>query len=201
MKVDFEMLERIVAQGASGEMILTMWKAYEAKRDVRRAVDRMRKGAENGGAKRKRAEKRTKTNADAAVDRDAATLADTPRARLFREAKPALLTLGISDSRAGGLVVQWLKLTNDDDQLVLATILKAQSDCVAEAPSWILATLRGKMNERSRNNPAADQSRSAPIIAGVAAAAERRFGGGGQPAVAEAAGTSSGPDPQFFGGR
>ena len=33
---------------------------------------------------------------------------------LFREAKPALLALGISDSRTGGLIVQWLKLTNDD---------------------------------------------------------------------------------------
>jgi hypothetical protein len=38
----------------------------------------------------------------AGTERNEATLADTPRACLFREAKPALLALGISDSRAGG---------------------------------------------------------------------------------------------------
>jgi hypothetical protein len=50
----------------------------------------------------------------AETERNEAALADTPRAGLFREAKPALLALGISDSRTGGLIVQWLKLTNDD---------------------------------------------------------------------------------------
>jgi hypothetical protein len=44
----------------------------------------------------------------AETERNEATLADTPRACLFREAKPALLALGISDSRTGGLIVQWL---------------------------------------------------------------------------------------------
>lgn len=73
-----------------------------------------------------------------------AALEDTPRARLFREAKPALLALGISMSRAGALIIQWLKLTHDDDQLVLATILKAQDLAVMDAPSWILATLQGR---------------------------------------------------------
>jgi hypothetical protein len=56
----------------------------------------------------------------AETERNEATLADTPRACLFREAKPALLALGISDSRTGGLIVQWMKLTNETDQLVLA---------------------------------------------------------------------------------
>jgi hypothetical protein len=56
----------------------------------------------------------------AETERNEATLADTPRACLFREAKPALLALGISDSRTGSLIVQWLKLTNETDQLVLA---------------------------------------------------------------------------------
>lgn len=195
------MLEQIVSEGASGSIILTMWKAHEAKRDMRRTADRERKDAEKSGKPRKRAEKRTKVHADPIADRDAATLADTPRARLFREAKPALLTLGLSDSRAGALVVQWLKLTNDDDQLVLATILKAQSDCVAEAPGWILATLRGKLNERSRNGIGADQSRTTAIVAGVAEAANRRFGSRGQPGVPIEAEPAGEPDPQLFGGR
>lgn len=140
--------------------------------------------------------------------RTEATLSDTPRARLFREAKPALLTLNISDNRAGALITQWLKLTNDDDQLVLATILKAQSLAVADAPSWILATLKGKMNERSSSvfpNPASQQSGSTAVFAGVAAAAERRARERSaarqprpEPGDDDAA---ERPDPELFGAR
>jgi hypothetical protein len=135
-----------------------------------------------------------------------ATLTDTPRARLFREGKSALLTLNVSESRAGGLIGQWLKLTNDDDQLVLATILRAQNMAVADAPSWILATLKGKMNERSgpiRANSGADQSHSTAIIAGVAAATDRRarerLAAGHQRLVSGNADTSEKPDPELFG--
>jgi hypothetical protein len=81
-----------------------------------------------------------------------ATVDDTPRARLFREAKPALLALGIAPSRAGALIVQWLKITHDDEQLVLATILRAQDLSVAEAPSWILATLKGRTNGKASHS-------------------------------------------------
>ena len=103
---------------------------------------------------------------------------------------------------------QWLKLTNDDDQLVLATILKAQSLGAAEAPGWILATLKGKINGNGTGagtHPASNQSGSTAIIAGVAAASERRA------RERNAAGQQRPPpldddpaerdDPEFFGAR
>jgi len=197
MKIDIELLERIVAEGASGTAVLAIIKLecerHEAKRSKRRPVERSSKRRKRGGPK--------VDTSGHQVERDAATLTDTPRARLFREGKGALLTLGISDNRAGGLIAQWLKLTNDDDQLVLATILKAQSLGAAEAPGWILATLKGKMNERSGNNSGTAESRTTAIVAGVAAAANRRFGGGGQQGVSDEAAAAGKPDPQFFGGR
>jgi hypothetical protein len=179
MKLDVEMLEKMVAAGATGEMVLAVIKLeharYEAKRAKKRPIEATSKRKARSGNKA--------TGGGHGVDPDGtaakmeATLTDTPRARLFREGKGALLTLNISQNRAGGLIGQWLKLTNDDDQLVLATILRAQTMAVADAPSWILATLKGKLNERSgpvRADSGAEKSRSTAIFAGVAAATERR---------------------------
>lgn len=176
MKIDFDMLDKLEAAGATAKVVITMlrtqFEAEEARKVVKRPKD----------AKRKR-ERLTATkggNVATASDQERleATVSDTPRARLFREAKPALLTMNIAASRAGALIVQWLKLTNDDDQLVLATILRAQSLAVADAPSWILATLKGKTNANgtgsNRANSTAGQSGSAAILAGVAEATERR---------------------------
>lgn len=203
MKIDFDLLDQMAAAGAPAQAIIVYLRSQfdreEAKKVIKRPKD----------AKRQR-ERRKAMLSDNPVtpsdtERHEATLSDTPRARLFREAKPALLTLGISDSRAGGLIVQWLKLTNDDDQLVLATILKAQRMTVAEAPSWILATLKGKLNERSGSshaNSAAQQSGSTAIIAGVAAAAERRArergSSGQQRAAPRDADSAERDDPQLF---
>jgi hypothetical protein len=184
LKIDLEMLEAMVAGGATGAMVLAMVRLecerHEAKRVKRRPVERNSKRRKRGGPKVDIGGHEVdsgRNGADSSA-RDEATLTDTPRARLFREAKPALLTLGIADSRAGALIVGWLKLTNDDDQLVLATILKAQSLAVAEAPSWILATLKGRTNGNGTSaggsSSGHQQSGSAAIVAGVAAAAERR---------------------------
>jgi hypothetical protein len=204
MKLDIEMLEKMVAAGASGAAVLAVIKhtheQYEAKRAKKRPIEAHSKRNARSGRQRTRGGQEVDTDKSAA-EREA-TLADTPRARLFREGKGALLTLNIPQSRAGGLIGQWLKVTNDDDQLVLATILKAQSLAVADAPSWILATLKGKLNERSgaiRTNSGADQSRSTAILAGVAAAAERRFGGGRQGPIPAASTTAGGDDPELFG--
>lgn len=208
MKLDIEMLEKMVAAGASGAAILAMIKhtheQYEAKRAKRRPME--------ANSKRKARNERERTRGGQEVDVDGtaaeteATLADTPRARLFREGKGALLTLNIPQSRAGALIGQWLKVTRDDDQLVLATILKAQSLAVADAPGWILATLKGKLNERSgaiRTNSGADQSRSTAIFAGVAAAADRRArerGAAGQQRPASRdVGPAEKPDPELLG--
>jgi hypothetical protein len=154
MKIDFELLDRLEAAGATAKVIIEMLKAQhqvvEAKRLTKRPKD----------AKRQR-ERRKATPSDKCVtpsdtERHEATLSDTPRARLFREGKPALLSLNIAPSRAGALIVEWLKITSDDEQLVLATILKAQSLAVAEAPGWILATLKGRTaNGKAQDNPKA----------------------------------------------
>ena len=43
MKVNFVLVEQLVSKGASGELVLTMWRDCEAQRDQRRAADRERK--------------------------------------------------------------------------------------------------------------------------------------------------------------
>jgi hypothetical protein len=179
MKIDLELLEAMVAAGATGAMVLAMVRIecerYEAKRAKRRPIEKSSKRRTRGGLKVDRGGHVVDAGRKAAESD--ATVTDTPRARLFREAKPALLTMNIAPSRAGALIVEWLKLTNDDDQLVLATILKAQSLNVAEAPSYILATLKGRTNGNGTGfgaNSSSGQSGSAAIMAGVAAATERR---------------------------
>jgi hypothetical protein len=208
MKLDLEMLEKMVSAGATGETVLALIKLqherYEAKRARKRPIEARSKRKARGGHKRTRggqAVDAARTTAEIE-----AALTDSPRARLFREGKGALLTLNISEHRAGALIAQWLKLTNDDDQLVLATILKAQNLAVADAPSWILATLKGKLNERSgaiRTNSGADQSRSTAILAGVAAAADRRArergAAGHKRPVSGDACPAEKADPQLFG--
>jgi hypothetical protein len=182
------------------EMLRIDFEREEAKRVVKRPKDAKRK------RERLKATKGGNTATVSDQERLDATVSDTPRARLFREGKPALLTLKIADSRAGALIAQWLKLTNDDEQLVLATILKAQGLAVADAPSWILATLKGKTDERRGSlhpDSRAQQSGSTAVLAGVAAAAERRArersptGRNGQiPPDDDAA---QRPDPELFG--
>jgi hypothetical protein len=207
MKLDIEMLEKMVAVGASGEAILAVikhaYEQYEAKRAKKRPIEANSKRKARSGCKRTPGGQEVETDRTAAEIE--ATLLDTPRARLFREGKGALLTLNIPESRAGKLIGQWLKFTNDDEQLVLATILRAQSMAVADAPSWILATLKGKLNERTgpvRANSGADESRSAPILAGVAAATERRFKDRGavgqQRPLSGNAGPAGSDDAQLF---
>jgi hypothetical protein len=206
MKIDFDLLDKLEAAGATAKVIIAMLRTQhdveEAKKVTKRPKD----------AKRQR-ERRKATKSDKAVtpsdtERHEATLSDTPRARLFREARPALLTMNIAPSRAGALIVEWLKLTNDDDQLVLATILKAQSMAVVDAPGWILATLRGKTNERAGSihpNSGPQQSGSTAIIAGVAAATERRArersAAGQRGQVPRDGDSAEKPDPELFGTR
>src|SRR6266550_5154401 len=178
MKIDLEMLEAMVTAGATGSMILAMVRMHcereETRLKAKRPKETARKQRTRAGQKRTQADNHgTATE----TDRQEQTVTDTPRARLFREAKPALLTMKIADSRAGALIVGWLKMTHDDDQLVLATILRAQSLAVADAPGWILASLKGKTNGNGTGagaHPASNQSGSTSIIAGVAAASERR---------------------------
>lgn len=139
MKIDFDMLEKMVAAGATGGVIVAYLREQNARLEPRRAADRKRKASE------------TKPNGVETVrkppesERNEATLNDTARARLFREGTAALMTSGRTERASRGLIAGWLKQTNDDDQLVTATIMRAQELAVADAAGWITATLKGKV--------------------------------------------------------
>src|SRR5581483_1496604 len=102
MKVDMDLLEKMVAAGASGAVVLAYLREQETKSVARRTADKERKRED----RRRKAADRMRTRADTCGQ----TVDDTPRARLFREGKGALLTLGISERRGGALIAQWLKL-------------------------------------------------------------------------------------------
>lgn len=173
MKINLDMIAKMVEAGATGSVILAFLREHEALYAPRKAKDRQRKSAEYA----RRSAEKVRKSADVARATSEATVTDTPRARLFREGKPALLTLGISNSRAGALITEWLKLSHDDDQLVIATILKAQELAVADAPGWILATLRGKTNgQRSQGNDR--QSSGGDFFAGLEKVAANLAGDG-----------------------
>ncbi|HET7156091.1 MAG TPA: hypothetical protein VFI87_12065, partial [Hyphomicrobiaceae bacterium] len=91
------------------------------------------------------------------IERQAATLSDNPRARLFREGSAVLMNLGRTERAARAMIAQWLKETHDDEQLVTATILRAREMSVSDAVGWITATIKGKTNGgRRRNRSLAD---------------------------------------------
>lgn len=159
------------AAGASAKVILEMvaphLEVLEARNAKRRKKDKERKRLVRADSKRT-VKDTTRTGTES--QRQEATVADSPRARLFREGKGALLTLNITQSRAGALITEWLKLTHDDDQLVMATIMKAQELAVNDAPGWILATLRSKVKPNGKApNPVTE----------AANRAVERFSGGG----------------------
>lgn len=146
MKIDFDMLDKMVAAGASGAVVVAYLREQDARKAGKRAADKTRIA---GKRTAKRATRRDNLPTPSDNARQVATLSDTPRARLFREGTEALIVLGRAERAARGLIAGWLKLTHDDDQLVLATILRARDLAVADAAGWILATLKGGMNGKS----------------------------------------------------
>lgn len=149
MKIDFAMLETVIAAGATAGVVLALLKEQFRRDELRRQINREKRAAGKNGVEKKpktpRVSSKTPRN-------DNATLDDSPRARLFREGTAALLTLGKTERGARGVIAGWLKQTHDDDQLVLATILRAQGMAVADAAGWITATLRGKCKNGNGNS-------------------------------------------------
>ena len=99
------------------------------------------------------------------------------RHQLWAEGVPMLVSLGVVESTGRKMVGTWLKSTRDDAQAVLGAIQRAR-DARANSPiPWITNALKGSADERTgslfAHSPAV-QSGSAPVFAGVAAAAERR---------------------------
>lgn len=151
MKIDLAVLRAIEKAGGSAAVLLAaievQVEAHEAKRAKRRPVEvasKRKRAVEAGGTEWKQVE-------PSDTKRQEATLSDNPRARLFREGTAALMTLGRTERAARGLIASWLKKTHDDEQLVLATIMKAQSLAVADYAGWINSTLKGKTGNGQRN--------------------------------------------------
>lgn len=156
MKIDFEMLKIAAARGANADVIIGMLEEMHARGEVKRKRDREAKAISRAGVgPRQQATKSDKRRHERSMEDDTkrqeATLSDSPRARLFREGTAALMTLGRTERAARGLIAGWLKATHDDEQLVSATILKAQSLAVADYAGWITAQLKARTGNGQRN--------------------------------------------------
>jgi len=100
------------------------------------------------------------------------------RHELWGEGVPIMVSLGVSDSQSRKMIGTWLKSTRDDAQAVLGAIQRARDNRVHNPIPWITKALAGTANGTATNgfrtHPTAQQSGSAPVLAGVAAATERR---------------------------
>lgn len=149
MKIDLATLERMAAAGATGEVILTtirpVLERLEAQKQRRKPMD-----ADRYHQKKEANSKIPHVESSGNWCKRVET-SETPQARLFNEGKSALLALKIVDSRAGALIAQWLKFAKNDHALVLEVILNARDEAVQDAPGWILATLKGKLDGQRAN--------------------------------------------------
>lgn len=154
MKIDFDMLEKLVDAGASAKVVVAMLKEQDQRFEAKRKRDKEAKIiARATSSTRATTSDNERQNRSVEDDkrRHKATLDDTPRARLYREGAGALIALGRTDRAARALISQWLKLTHDDDQLVLATILRARDLAVADVAGWVLGNLKGKTNGKQND--------------------------------------------------
>lgn len=151
MKIDFAMLEKLVAAGATASVIVEFLKAEYAKKSPKRARDRV------GAAGRR--ERRKATIGD--TERHEATSGDferqpaipeTPRARCFRICKPFLIASGLTEKRAGGALAQWLKVTHEDTEAITKTCEEAQRLSPADPIAWVNSQLM-KRNGNGAGSP------------------------------------------------
>jgi hypothetical protein len=129
------------------------------------------------------------------------------RHELWGEGVPILVSMGVSESSARGNIGRWLKTTRDDAQAVLGAIQRARDNRVHNPVPWITKSFAGKTDGTAphefRTNPRSQQSGSAPVLAGVAAATERRArersAAGQQRQVPADADPAERDDPELFG--
>lgn len=95
---------------------------------------------------------------------------EPPKARLFREGKTILVSMGLSESRSGAVIGRWLK-TNQDALGVLAALEYAYHANVIEPVAYVTKILNsgGKTNDPSweRAFKLADQARDLERQAGI----------------------------------
>lgn len=149
MKIDFELLHRMEAAGATAKVVIALLEEQYSRGEAKRKRDKEAKILARAGLGKRATNSDTKRQNGTVMDdkgRQEATLSDTPRARLFREGTAAIMTLGRTERAARTLIAGWLKQSHDDDQLVLATVLRARDLAVADVAGWVTATLKGKTN-------------------------------------------------------
>jgi hypothetical protein len=108
---------------------------------------------------------------------DRAPIYTDSRHELWGEGVPILISLGVAEKHARSMIGSWLKSMKDNEQAVLGTIQRARDHRVHNAIPWITNALKGSQHECNTSifaNSAANRSGSSAILAGVAAAAERR---------------------------
>ena len=99
------------------------------------------------------------------------------RHELWGEGAPILISLGVVEKQARSMIGSWLKSTKDDAQAVLGAIQRARDHRAHNPIPWITNALKGQSNERNSfafSHSSANESGSSAVIAGVAAATERR---------------------------
>jgi len=100
------------------------------------------------------------------------------RHELWGEGVPILVSMGVSESGARGNIGRWLKAMRDDSQAVLGAIQRARDNRVLNPIPWITQALAGPKNGSAhheiRTHSYSNRSSSAAVLAGVAAATERR---------------------------
>ena len=163
MKIDFDMLKIAADGGVSPHGIIAMVKEQYDRGEKKRKRDKEGVILRRAGlGPRQQATKGDKERHEQTMnddkERQKATLDDSPRARLFREGSEAMAALGRTGRGARAAIAAWLKATNDDAQLVLATILKARDLSVSDPAGWITATLNAKVKPNGSSQPHAQQS-------------------------------------------
>jgi hypothetical protein len=142
-----------------------------------------------------------------APPRASAPIYTDSRHELWGEGVPILVSMGVSEHSARGNIGRWLKTMRDDAQAVLGAIQRARDSRVLNPVPWITNALAGPTNGTAphdfRTHPRSQQSGSAPVLAGVAAATERRArersAAGQQRQVPLDADPAERDDPELFG--
>ena len=154
MKIDFEMLDGMVAAGASGAVIVDYLRRIDGRREKRRAADRVRK---HGGKKRKASGNGAETVRNPQVDASRRDVDETDqRGRLFGLA-PRLVTLGLLPDKARTMLGQWAKITRDNVDAIAKAIDQAELKKPADAIGYIRACLQ----ERNTINGAGNDTMAA----------------------------------------
>jgi hypothetical protein len=98
---------------------------------------------------------------------------EPPKARLFREGKTILVSMGLTESRSGSVIGRWLK-TNPDALGILAALTYAYDNNVIEPIAYVTKLLNtgGKTNGTREGfddmvRRLADQARDLERAAGI----------------------------------